>query len=245
MFVVDDGTGLVEVLVWERRFERESKIDWNQIQLGALVRVRGRLSCYQGAAQLTLSSIDYLAEDGEGIVEEIEQWRLVEELANSAYCKSDHHLKGLESMLEEQQMLHSILGQNKKPTSVQETMGVIFMHLSENATCTEVELRELFDSVDRQTLRSALIMLCDNGGAYWVEGEAAVTQIRPEGNLSVLIESHVKSRREGLPIMEIETAVHADSRFSCVRRDQVEYALEYLAKESKIYNTGEGTWKIV
>ena len=56
MLTLDDATGLLEVLVWERRFEREPTIDWSALQIGTLVRIRGKLSYYAKRVQLTAFS---------------------------------------------------------------------------------------------------------------------------------------------------------------------------------------------
>jgi RPA family protein len=246
MFVVDDSSGLVEVLVWEKRFEREQPVDWDAIQLGEHIRVRGKLSCYLGNPQLTLSSFDLLPEGSDGLVEEVEQWKMIAELNETAYAQIPTLTDGAEALREEQAMLHRVLDRKSAPVSELECIGAVFVCLSERETMTEENLR-LELCADAQLLRSALITLCDNGGAFWEPGKVAtVTQIRPEGNLAEAIFNLIKSNGlSGILLSDLVETLQEHDRWRCVRPDLIEAAMEHLSTESRIFNDGEGLLKLV
>jgi RPA family protein len=247
LFVVDDSTGLLEVLVWEKRFEREQQIEWEVVQLGTLVRVRGRLSCYLGAPQLTLSSLDVLPEGSDGVLEEVEQWKQIAELSE-AYKASDAHLDGMDALLQEQAMLRRVLKRHAVPQTESECLVAVFVCLSEaeSGTVAEASLLELVCD-DAPLIRAALCLLCDNGSAYWEQQEEVlVTQIRPEGNLGAAIVEIVKeSAEEGIRVPQLMQQLQSDYRWRCVRSDLVDAALEHLTTESLVFNDGEALYKLV
>lgn len=249
LFVVDDASGLLEILVWERRFERETPIDWDRIVLGALVRVRGRLAWYRDCPQMTLSSIDFLPEGSDGAIEEVAQWQRIAELNATAYQSSLSHLEDSAGLVAEEQLILTAIGQGEHPPqSVMEVMGAIFRHLSLTPTgvCSEWDLRGLF-RVGHEVIRAALVQLCDHGGAYWLQDEPVVTQIRPDDNLAEAIWQVMQLHRpRGLTLLDIHKALVEDYRWKCVRDDQLGAALEIMAQErSQVYNGGDGVWHLV
>ena len=250
LFALDDATGLIEILVWERRFEREMPIDWDRLSLGALVRVRGRLSSYRDAPQLTLASVDYLPEASDGFLEETAQWEAAMKLNAEIYFKDPASSEGMslpKGLEEERTILQKALCRDAPPETVLEAMGAAFGYLSELPTgqCSEWDLRNVFQ-VDHKMLRDALVMLCDHGGAFWAAGEAVVEQIRPEENLASAILTVIKSSGSaGATMIQIQKDLMADYRWRCVRDDLMEAGLAWLAHESKVFNGGDGFWKLV
>ncbi len=250
LFVLDDSTGLIEVLVWERRFEREQTVDWDTIQLGGMLRVRGKLSCYLDAPQLTLSSFDVLPDGSDGILEEIEHWKQVARLNETAYCRSTSASpEGTEALMEERAMLKATLSRSQVPQTEMECMCAVFLALSESqsGTMSEAELRDVVCS-DAKMVRAALLELCDNGAAYWGQEEsvASVTQIRPEGNLAEAIDRVIsESNAAGITVPQLAMELKQDYRWHCVRSEQMEAALEHLTTESAVFNDGEGLYKKV
>merc|ERR1712000_558237 len=126
-------------------------------------------------------------------------------------------------------------------------MSAVFMHLSssDTGTCSERDLRDLLQVNDAQLLRSALVTLCDNGGAFWVPGSATVTQIRPERNLADSVRDIIHAQPTGATMLQVHNELVKDQRWKCIRDDQVETSLQHLARESHVYNGGDGVWKRV
>lgn len=250
LFVLDDGSGLVEVLVWERRFEREQPVDWDTIRLGMHLRVRGKIAAYLGAPQITLSSFDLLPEDGsDALLEELEQWKQIAHLNETVYSQPPARIEGAEALLEEKKLLLKCIAREAQPESELECLGAVFVYLSSNGvgSASEEELRQHVCS-DAMMLRNALLTLCDQGGAFWEPGVAVatVTQIRSEENLANAVLDVVRfAGKQGIALADLVTTLHGDDRWRCVRNDSIEASLEYLSMESKIFNDGEGLLKLV
>lgn len=245
---MDDGSGLLEVLVWEQRFEREQQVDWDAIVIGVHVRVRGRLTCYKGAPQLVLASLDLLPDDGsEAVLEEIEHWKLVDHLNDTSYAVKPSLVEGADSILQERDMLRRVLDDSRQqPTSELECLAAVFLYLSNVGTASELELRQHVCS-NAQLLRNSLLMLCDHGGAFWEPGvEATVTQIRPESNLAEAVVQVVKAAgRGGLSLSDLISRLRLDDRWRCARQELFDAAIDHLSMESRIFNDGEGLIKIL
>lgn len=270
MFVVDDGSGLLEVLLWEKRFEREAPIDWAQIRLGTLVRVRGRLSVYLEHPQMTAFAVDLLDQGLDGVLQEMEQWTQCQRLARQYYEQSaTAHLTPERTLLRAivlgEEIESDIASEGKRikghnhhvndddrndvfdEMRVLRVMGEAFVSLSsgEEGTMTEQSLAQHLQC-DIRLMRQALTRLCDNGGAFWTIDSSdgpKVTQIRPEKNLAQAIVRVVGSNQ--MTAGEIATTLKEDPRWACVRSDQIDVSLEYLAEESVLFNMGDDVWKKV
>lgn len=235
------------MLVWEQRFEREQQVDWDLIVIGAYVRARGRLASYRGAPQMVLSSLEMLPEDGsEALLEELEHWKLIDQLNDSAYMLKPTLVEGAESILQERDMLRRVLEKRQEPESELECLAAVFVFLSSCGTASEADLRQQVCG-NAQMLRNSLLMLCDQGSAFWEPGmTATVTQIRPEGNLADAVLDILKhAGRGGLTLTELVSRLQLDDRWRCARNELIDAAIDHLSMESRIFNDGEGLIKLL
>lgn len=243
--------------MWERRYEREPLIAADDVVLGALVRVRGRISAYQGRPQITAFAVALLPNDSTGVAEEMAHWREMQALGAGAY----RALASLPPALAaERAMLLRIVQPNGEPIPAGASMLELCGHASwalgrhSTGTATERELLAVLNNndpatrtVDPPALREALRLLCDNGGAYWgtsASGEPTVTHIGPQSNLATAVLAVVRAAAAPVDERAIAQALWAEPRWSCVRASQVASALAHLARESHVFDNGEGRWKL-